>query len=37
MTAWDKAMLQALYTTPQRNRIQLLQMETATLKLIAAQ
>ena len=37
MTAWDKAMLQSLYTTPQRNRIQLQQMETATLKLIAAQ
>jgi hypothetical protein len=37
MTAWDKAMLQSLYTTPQRNRIQLQQMETATLKLITAQ
>ena len=36
MTAWDKAMLQSLYTTPQRNRIQLQQMETATLKLLAA-
>jgi len=36
MTDWDKAMLQALYTTPQRNRIQLSQMETATLKLLAA-
>lgn len=36
MTDWDKAMLQALYTTPQRNRIQLSQMQTATLKLLAA-
>jgi hypothetical protein len=36
MTAWDKAMLQSLYTTPQRSRVQLSQMETATLKLIAA-
>jgi hypothetical protein len=36
MTDWDKAMLQALYTTPQRNRVQLSQMETATLKLLAA-
>jgi hypothetical protein len=37
MTAWDKALLQSLYTTPQRNRMQLSQMETATLKLLAAQ
>jgi hypothetical protein len=36
MTAWDKAMLQSLYTTPLRNRILLQQMETATLKLITA-
>jgi len=36
MTAWDRAMLQALYTTPQRSKVQLSQMETATLKLIAA-
>jgi len=36
MTAWDRAMLQSLYTTPQRNRMQLSQMQTATLKLIAA-
>jgi hypothetical protein len=36
MTAWDKALLQSLYTTPQRSRVQLSQMETATLKLIAA-
>jgi hypothetical protein len=36
MTLWDKAMLQSLYTTPQRSRVQLSQMETATLKLIAA-
>jgi hypothetical protein len=35
MTVWDKAMLQSLYTTPQRSRVQLSQMETATLKLIA--
>ncbi len=36
MTVWDKALLQSLYTTPQRNRMQLSQMETATLKLLAA-
>jgi len=36
MTAWDKAMLQSLYTTPQRDRVQLSQMETATLNRIAA-
>jgi hypothetical protein len=36
MTVWDRALLQSLYTTPQRNRMQLSQMETATLKLIAA-
>jgi hypothetical protein len=36
MTAWDRALLQSLYTTPQRNRMQLSQMETATLKLLAA-
>lgn len=36
MTVWDKALLQSLYTTPQRSRVQLSQMETATLKLLAA-
>jgi hypothetical protein len=36
MTAWDKALLQSLYTTPQRNRMQLSQMETTTLKLLVA-
>jgi hypothetical protein len=36
MTVWDKALLQSLYTTPQRSRVQLSQMETTTLKLLAA-
>jgi len=36
MTVWDKAMLQSLYTTPQRSRVQLSQMQTATLKLVVA-
>jgi len=31
MTPWDKALLKALYTTPQGTRVQLSQMETAML------
>jgi hypothetical protein len=35
MTAWDRALLQSLYTTTQRSRVQLSQMQTTALKLIA--
>jgi hypothetical protein len=37
MTAWDKALLLSLYTTEQKNRMQLFQMETVMLKEISGQ
>jgi hypothetical protein len=37
MTVWDKALLHALYTTPQKNRMQLSEMQTAALNDIASQ
>jgi hypothetical protein len=36
MTVWDKALLQSLYTTPQKSRVQLSQMETTALNLLVA-
>ncbi len=36
MTSWDKALLLALYSTPQRERMQLSKMETVALKVIAS-
>jgi hypothetical protein len=36
MTDWDKALLHALYSTPQRNKMQLSEMQTAVLKDITA-
>lgn len=36
MTAWDKALLHALYGTPQRNKMQLSEMQTAALNEITA-
>ena len=36
MTVWDKALLHALYSTPQRNKMQLSEMQTAMLNEIAA-
>jgi hypothetical protein len=35
MTAWDKALLQSLYATPQNNRLQLSEIKRETLELIA--
>jgi hypothetical protein len=37
MTAWDKALLLSLYTTEQKNKMQLSQMETVMLKEISGQ
>lgn len=37
MTAWDKALLLSLYTTEQKNKMQLSQMETVMLKEISRQ
>jgi hypothetical protein len=37
MTSWDKAMLRALYSTPQRNLMQLSEMETVMVKEISGQ
>jgi hypothetical protein len=36
MTKWDKALLHALYSTSQRDTMQLSQMQTAALKEIAS-
>jgi hypothetical protein len=36
MTAWDRALLHALYSTPQRNKMQLSEMQTAALEDITA-
>jgi hypothetical protein len=36
MTAWGKALLHALYSTPQRNKKQLLEMQSAAFREIAA-
>jgi hypothetical protein len=36
MTAWDKALLHALYSTPQRNKMQLSEMQTVALQDITA-
>ncbi len=36
MTLWDKALLHALYSTPQRNKMQLSEMQTAALDQIAS-
>jgi hypothetical protein len=36
MTPWDKALLHALYSTPQRNKMQLSEMQTAALHQIAS-
>jgi hypothetical protein len=36
MTDWDKAMLHALYSTPQRNKMQLSEMQTEAFKEITA-
>jgi len=32
MSAWDRALLHALYSTPQRNKMQLSEMQTAALE-----
>jgi hypothetical protein len=36
MTAWDRALLHALYSTPQRNKMQLSEMQTVAFKDITA-
>jgi hypothetical protein len=36
MTAWDKALLHALYNTPQRNKMQQSEMQTAAFTEITA-
>ena len=36
MTAWDKALLHALYNTPQRNKMQLSEMQSAAFREITA-
>lgn len=36
MTVWDKALLHALYSTPQRNKMQLSEMQTAAFRDITA-
>jgi len=36
MTEWDKALLHALYSTPQKSKMQISQMQTAALKDIAS-
>jgi hypothetical protein len=36
MTPWDRALLHALYTTPQRNVVQLSEMQTAMLRDLTA-
>jgi hypothetical protein len=36
MTVWDRALLHALYSTPQRNKMQLSEMQTVALRDIAA-
>jgi hypothetical protein len=37
MTAWDKALLLSLYTTEQKTKVQLFQMETVMLKEVSGQ
>jgi hypothetical protein len=36
MTEWDKALLHALYSTPQKSKMQISAMQTATLNEIAS-
>jgi hypothetical protein len=36
MTTWDRALLRLLYITPQKDQMQLSEMETAALREIAA-
>ena len=36
MTAWDRALLHALYSTPQKSKTQVSEIQTAMLKDIAA-
>jgi hypothetical protein len=37
MTAWDRAFLHASYSTPQRNKMQLSEMQTAAFRDITAE
>jgi hypothetical protein len=37
MTVWDRALLHALYTTPQRDLMQLSEIETVMLRDVSAQ